>query len=123
MSNEVTSSSDLLVAALVDPRHTHLFERAMAKATESGDVGARNFLHTCPASHGDRMVLELAFSCWRGYGPAVQIDQLSGMDAAVAQRALAGLAMAMVGEQAPALLEQAAARCRELLPSDEVEGA
>jgi hypothetical protein len=118
MSNEAKPSTDLLIAALVDPRHTHLFEKAMAKAADSGDVGARNFLHTCPASHGDRLVLELAFSCWRGYGPAVAIDQLSGMDAAVAQRALAGIAMAMAGDDAPELLEKAAARCRELLPQE-----
>lgn len=116
MSNEDKPNTDLLIAALVDPRHTHLFEKAMVKAADGGDVGARNFLHTCPASHGDRLVLDLAFSCWRGYGPAVAIDQLSGMDRAVAQRALAGIAMAMVGADAPELLERAAARCRELLP-------
>ena len=114
MSADSKKHSELMIAALVHPRHTHLFERAMAKAGETSDVGARNFIHTCPASHGDRLVLELAYSCWRGYGPAIQVDQLWGMDAEVTKRALAGLALAMGAHDASALLRAAADRCDEL---------
>jgi hypothetical protein len=119
MSSSTKPSSDLMIAALVAKRHRHLFDTAQDKANDSGDVGAYNFLHTCPASHGDRLALGLAFACWRGYGPAIQVDELWGMDPAVAQRVLAALALATAGPDAPGILKAAAARCRELLPSTE----
>lgn len=116
MSTPAKPSPDLTISALVDPRHQHIFDKALEKAAAGSDVGVYNFLHTSPASHGDRLTLELAFTCWRGYGPAVAMDQLWGMDAKVAERLLAGLAMAMGGTDAPVLLAQAAERCGALLP-------
>ncbi len=118
MSTPDKPSPDLMIAALVDPRHKHIFDKALEKASERSDVGVYNFLHTCPASHGDRLVLELAFACWRGYGPAIQIDQLWGMEPKVAERVLAGLALVMGGADAPALLAKAAEGCQALLPRE-----
>jgi len=122
MSSPDKPSSDLTTTAMVDPRHQHLFDKAVDKGTGGSDVGAYNFLHTCPASHGDRLVLELAYACKRGYGPAVQVDQLWGMEPKVAERVLAGLALAMLGNDAPDALENALARCRTLLPDPGEEG-
>ncbi len=122
MSDTSKPNPDLTTAAMVDPRHQHLFDKALDKASSGSDVGAYNFLHTCPASHGDRLVLELAFACWRGYGPAIQVDKLWGMEPKVAERVLAGLALAMLGDGAPDVLDRAKARCEALLPEVEDEG-
>jgi hypothetical protein len=119
MSKHDDARADYTTAALVEPRHQHLFDRALEKATDGSDVGAYNFLHTCPASHGERLVLELAYACKRGYGPAITIDQLWGMEPRVAERMLAGIALAMGAEDAPALLGKAAERCQALLPAPE----
>jgi hypothetical protein len=119
MSKQDDAPADLTTAALVEPRHQHLFDKAIEKGTGGSDVGAYNFLHTCPASHGDRLVLELAYACKRGYGPAIAIDQLQGMEPKVAERVLAGLALAMGAQDAPALLAKAAERCQALLPEPE----
>jgi hypothetical protein len=122
MTSPSKTGSAKTTAALVEPRHQHLFERALEKAQASGDVGAYNFLHTCPASHGDRLALELAYAFWRGYGPAVQVDQLWGLDRKVAQRVLAGLAIAVAGDDGPALLAEAAEHARARLPAPPEEG-
>ncbi len=123
MSSPDKPSAELTTAVMVEPRHQHLFDKALDKARSGSDVGAHNFLHTCPASHGDRLVLELALACWRGYGPAIQVDQLWGMEPKVAQRLLAGIAMAVGGTQAPSILEDAAERCRAVLPEPEDDNA
>ena len=121
MATTKPPDTELIVSTLVQPRHRHIFDRAVAKALEADgtDTGAYNFIRTCPASHGDRLLLALAFACWRGYGPAIQIDQLHGLDVAVAARVLAGLAINIAGEDAMELLEQATAHAKAQTESQE----
>jgi len=110
-----------MIAALLDPSHKRLFDVAVDKALggEGGDAGAQNYIRTCPASHGDRLVLQLAFALWRGYGPAIAVDELWGMDGAVAERILLGMAMAIRGADAPELLQSAAALYADRVASEQ----
>ncbi len=123
MASADKPNTEQIVSALVQPRHRHLFDKAVSKALATGgtDTGAYNFIRTCPASHGDRLLLALAFTCWRGYGPAIEVDQLHGMHDAVAVRVLAGLALTIAGNGAHDLLEQAAAQADA--QADATEGA
>ncbi len=113
MATDSPSYDQQIFQALVQPRHRHIFDKAVSKAlaSDGSDTAAYNFIRTSPASHGDRLLLTVAFACWRGYGPAVQVDQLSGMDAAVAERLLAGLATTIADTGATELLRRAATFC------------
>jgi hypothetical protein len=106
------ASSDY-VATLLSPRHRSLFEGILrrALAEEGGDSWAANTIRSAPASHGERLVIQLAYSLWRGYGPALQVEQLRGLEPEVAERLMAGLAVAVAGDGASALLAGAAGRC------------
>ena len=101
------------VATLLSARHRSLFEditrRAMAE--EEGDIWAANTIRSAPASQGERLIIQLAYSLWRGYGPALLVEQLRGLEPEVAERLLAGLAVAAGGDGAAALLAGAAERC------------
>ncbi|MFH1467047.1 MAG: hypothetical protein ABIO70_21875 [Pseudomonadota bacterium] len=118
MSTPVETSTRDYVATLLSPRHRSLFENITrrALAEEEGDTWAANTIRSCPASHGERLIIQFAYSLWRGYGPALQVEQLQGLEPEVAERLLAGLAVIAAGEGAAALLSRAAERCPEGTP-------
>ena len=102
-----------LAETLLSPRHHGLFDTITRRALteEDGDAWAANFIRSCPASHGERLLIQLAYSLWRGYGPAIRVDQIQGVEEDVAARLLAGLALAAVGPAAKSALQRASALC------------
>ena len=113
MSSESRDRSQAIIPILLEPRHQRLFDTLMEKVTiESfGDAAARNFLRSATMSRADRTVLEMAYALWRGYGPALTLDKLWGLDHQTATQLLAAMAMAVDAEGAAKLLADAAARC------------
>ncbi len=113
MSSESSERSQAIIPVLLDPRHRRLFDTLMEKVTIDccGDAAARNFIRSASMSRADRTVLEMAYALWRGYGPALTLDKLWGLDRQTAVQLLAAMAMAVDAEDAAKILEEAAARC------------
>jgi hypothetical protein len=66
--------------------------------------GIQHYVRTQHMSESDRLLLTLAYSLWRGFGPSIDINALWGMDPAVAARVLASLAAAVDPEAPTAIL-------------------
>jgi hypothetical protein len=78
-----------------------------ATRTGTGDAGVTAHLRDLHLPDRDRLLLTLAYSLVRGFGPAVQVHELWGMDREAARAILAGLALAMDPSGAPELLRDA----------------
>ena len=66
--------------------------------------GIHHYLRTHPMSESDRLLLSLAYSLWRGFGPTVDVHAIWGMDPTVASKVLASLAAAVDPENAGKIL-------------------
>jgi hypothetical protein len=80
--------------------------------------GIQHFLRTQHLSESDRLVLTLAYSLWRGFGPSIDIHALWGMDPTVASRVLASLAAAVDPDGATGILRQSLALLEGVEPAD-----
>jgi hypothetical protein len=97
------------------PLQVLLHERAWSKLEAAIDGPARTRLETEGIQHycrtqqlseSDRLLVTLAYSLWRGFGPSIDVHALWGMDPAVAARVLAGLAAAVDPQGASGILRQ-----------------
>lgn len=98
------------VRAMVPDRLWSKLERAIEASLRAGtgDEGVYGVLRDLHLPAHERQLLALAYSLWRGVGPALDVRHLWGMDAATAQFVLAGLAAAVNPRDAAALLRRAA---------------
>ena len=71
--------------------------------------GIQHFIRTQHLSESDRLLLTLAYSLWRGFGPSIDVHALWGMDPAVASRVLASFAAAVDPDGATDILRQSIA--------------
>ena len=78
-----------------------------ASRTGTGDAGVTAHLRDLHLPDRDRLLLTLAYSLLRGFGPAVQVHELWGMEHEAASSILAGLAVAMDPKGAAKLLQDA----------------
>lgn len=97
------------IRALVPPRlHRDLDEAVeAARRTGTGHEGVLGHLRTCHLAEHELHLCMLAFSLWRGAGPAFPVSALWGMDARLASRLLAGLAAAADPDDPGGLLDAA----------------
>jgi hypothetical protein len=109
------------LAALLREHHWRALDAAIGAAarTGTGDAGVNAYLRDLHLPERDRLLLTLAYSLVRGFGPAVQIHELWGMEREGALAVLAGLAQAMDPEGAASLLREAAALLEAGAPSPE----
>jgi hypothetical protein len=80
--------------------------------------GIQQFARTRHLSESDRLLLTLAYSLWRGFGPSFDVNALWGMDRTVASRVLAGLAAAVDPDGAVAVLRESIALLEGVEPAD-----
>jgi hypothetical protein len=80
--------------------------------------GIQHFARTQHLSESDRLVLTLAYSLWRGFGPTFDVNALWGMDPAVTSRVLASIAAAVDPDGAADLLRQSIAMLEGVEPAD-----
>ena len=80
--------------------------------------GIQHFARTQHLSESDRLVLTLAYSLWRGFGPSIDVHALWGMDPAVASRVLASLAAAVDPGGATDVLRQSIALLEGVEPAE-----
>ena len=80
--------------------------------------GIQHFARTQHLSENDRLLLTLAYSLWRGFGPSIDVHALWGMDPAVASRVLASLAAAVDPDGAADVLRQSIALIEGVEPAD-----
>jgi hypothetical protein len=92
---------------LLPEQHWARLESAIDGATRVGleAEGIHHYLRTHHMSESDRLLLTLAYSLWRGFGPSLDVHALWGMDSAVTARVLASLAAAVDPENAIEILE------------------
>lgn len=76
--------------------------------TGTGDTGVYGILRDMHLPEHERQLLALAYSLWRGVGPAVEVQDLWGMDAATARMVLAGIACSVSPGDGHTLLRAAA---------------
>lgn len=111
---QIDRSAPALVALvpLLREHHWRALENAMLAATRTGtgDAGVTAHLRDLHLPDRDRLLLTLAYSLVRGFGPAVQVHELWGLDRDAARAILAGLALAMDPTGAPDLLREAIAQ-------------
>jgi len=80
--------------------------------------GIQHFARTQHLSESDRLLLTLAYSLWRGFGPSFDVNALWGMDPAVASRVLAGIAAAVDPDGAADVLRRSIALLEGAEPAD-----
>jgi hypothetical protein len=80
--------------------------------------GIQHFARTKHLSESDRLLLTLAYSLWRGFGPSIDVHALWGMDPAVASKVLASLAVAVDPGGAADVLRQSIALLEGVEPAD-----
>lgn len=104
---------DLLLDTTLQKHLRSAMDRALRTGT--GDRGVAAAIEELPVSANDRVLLQLAYSLWKGVGPAVRVQSLWGMDPQVAERLLAGLALAASegSGTASAVLRRAADRVEQ----------
>ena len=95
--------------AIVPAGHWPTLEDAVEVALRSGDAAARQHLERAQLPDGDLQLLTLAYSLWRGVGPALDVESVWGLDPGAAARLLAGLALAIDRSEAAGLLAAARA--------------
>ena len=107
--------------ALVPPRLLPALDEAVAAAarTGMGHEGVLGHLRTCHLAEHELHLCMLAYSLWRGAGPAFPVAALWGMDRRLATRLLAGLAAAIQPEDPDALLLAAQAHLEAISRPDE----
>jgi hypothetical protein len=112
--------------------HVLLHDRGWANLEEAIDgperkrllsEGIQHFARTQHLSESDRLVLTLAYSLWRGFGPSIDVHALWGMDPAVASRVLASLAAAVDPDGAADVLRQSIALLEGVEPTVPTEQA
>ena len=99
------------IRALVPPRLIPDLDEAVeaARRTGTGHEGVLGHLRTCHLAEHELHLCMLAYSLWRGVGPAFPVSALWGRDPRLASRLLAGLAAAAAPEDPGALLDAARA--------------
>ena len=90
-----------------------------ARRTGTGHEGVLGHLRTCHLAEHELLLCMLAYSLWRGTGPAFPISALWGMDPRLATRLLAGLAAAAAPDEPAALLEAAKTHLDAIRVADE----
>ena len=80
-------------------------ERAMRDG--SGDAGVLGHIDALHLAGGRRTLMRTAYAIWRGFGPALRVDELWGLDRNEARRLLAALAEVVAPGEAVELLEGA----------------
>ena len=85
------------------------FESAIAASQENGtgEAGARGFITDLHFADEQRQLLLLAYSLWRGVGPAIDIQAIWGMSPNGAASLLAALAVAVGQDSGADLLLEA----------------
>jgi hypothetical protein len=117
---EVTAAGEdaqrLDIRALMPPRLLPDLDEAVAAArrTGTGHEGVLGHLRTCHLAEHELQLCMLAYSLWRGVGPAFQVSSLWGMDARLATRLLAGIAAAVDPADPGALLDAAKGHLGEI---------
>jgi hypothetical protein len=81
--------------------------------------GIQHFARTQHLSESDRLLLTLAYSLWRGFGPSFDVNALWGMDPTVAARVLAGIAASVSPDGATDVLRQSIAMLEGVEPAEE----
>ena len=74
----------------------------------TGDDGVRGYLRDLHLPENDRQILSLAYSLWRGVGPAIEIETLWGLAPEATRKVLAIIASATDAEHGAILLREAA---------------
>jgi len=108
---EGAADDRLDIRALVPVRLLPDLEEAVAAArrTGTGHEGVLGHLRTCQLAEHELQLCMLAYSLWRGAGPAFPVSALWGMDPRLASRLLAGIAAAVEPSDPGALLDAARA--------------
>ena len=108
---------------LLPPRLSALLLPAVQAALRegTGDEGVMGRIRDLSLSEGDQVLLRMAWRLWRGWGPAIEVQHLQGIDPEVLIRVLMGLALSGAPEQAAAALAEAAARLEAGTPIAEEE--
>ena len=116
-----SSTGRIDLRALVPPRLRPALDEAVAAATRTGTghEGVLGHLRTCHLAEHELHLCMLAYSLWRGAGPAFPVAALWGMDRRLATRLLAGLAAAIQPEDPDALLLAAQAHLEAISGPDE----
>jgi len=120
MADQPTPEGLEPIKALLDERHLRDLENAIAgslKGTGDSDAAVDSYFRSLHLSEGDRIILNLAYSLWRGFGPILDVQALWGMDPDVAARLVAGVAVAVNRDHPETILEQA----RSLLDGEAVD--
>lgn len=109
------------IRALVPERLLPDLEEAVeaARRTGTGHEGVLGHLRTCHLAEHELLLCMLAYSLWRGTGPAFPVSALWGMDPRLATRLLAGLAAAAAPVDPAALLEAAKSHLDAIRAADE----
>lgn len=112
------------IRALVPPRLMPDLDEAVeaARRTGTGHEGVLGHLRTCHLAEHELLLCMLAYSLWRGAGPAFPVSALWGMDPRLASRLLAGLAAAASPDDPGALLDAARGHLGALAGPDEDTG-
>ena len=117
--------------AMVPDRLWSRLEAAIEASMRSGTgaAGVYGILRDLHLPEHERQMLTLAYSLWRGVGPAVEVQDLWGMDAATARMVLVGIACSVSPTEGQVLLRSAAdlveqlrwedAEAEALLPTEE----
>lgn len=107
--SEGPESQRVDIRALVPPRLLPDLDEAVeaARRTGTGHEGVLGHLRTCHLAEHELHLCMLAYSLWRGVGPAFPVSALWGMDARLASRLLAGIAAAADPADPGALLDAA----------------
>ena len=113
---EGAADDRLDIRALVPARLLPALEEAAeaARRTGTGHEGVLGHLRTCHLAEHELHLCMLAYSLWRGAGPAFPVAALWGMDPRLASRLLAGIAAAVQPSDPEGLLDQARAHLAQL---------
>lgn len=90
-----------------------------ARRTGTGHEGVLGHLRTCHLAEHELHLCMLAYSLWRGAGPAFPVSALWGMDPRLASRLVAGLAAAASPDDPSGLLDAAREHLDAMNPPDE----
>ncbi len=90
---------------------------ALAAEGRGGDADVVAAIRDLPVREDERRLLRVGYALWRGYGPAVAVQDLAGMDEDAAAVLLAGLACAVRPDRAAAMLRRAAAAIERATPA------
>ena len=108
------------IRALIPARLLPDLDEAISASRRNGTghEGVLGHLRVCQFAEHEIRLCMLAYSLWRGTGPALSVSALWGMDRRLATRLIAGLAAAIEPDDCEGLLEEAKVHLRTLTEED-----